>query len=97
MTTFLKRSLPSLVLLVGLAGGVAAQTSSKSATDTSTVVGTVSKAPQAAEALDAPVKTGVLEGTGKWVRRIDKKTCPNGSEAYVDEVNGGVKCWVNTN
>jgi hypothetical protein len=38
---------------------------------------------------------GAPVGNGRWVNRIDKKTCPNGSTAYVDERDGGVKCWVN--
>ena len=97
MTTFLKHSLPALLLLVSFAGNAAAQTGTRSSTD-------AAKAPQAspAESMDAeptkePIKAGAPEGNGKWVPRVDKNTCPNGSEAYIDEANGGVKCWVNTN
>jgi len=50
-------------------------------------------------ATKAPAKNGTGAsapvGKGRWVNRIDKKTCPNGSTAYVDERDGGVKCWVN--
>jgi len=49
-------------------------------------------------AAKAPAKNGTGAGApvgnGRWVNRIDKKTCPNGSTAYVDERDGGVKCWV---
>jgi len=36
------------------------------------------------------------QGNGRWVPSVDKKTCPKGSETYIDEKTGGVKCWVNT-
>lgn len=36
------------------------------------------------------------QSSGKWVPRVDKQTCPKGSETYIDEKNGGVRCWVNT-
>jgi hypothetical protein len=36
------------------------------------------------------------QGGGRWVPRVDKSTCPKGSETYIDEKDGGVKCWVNT-
>lgn len=42
----------------------------------------------------APIKTTPPTTAGKWVPRIDKKTCPKGSTAYLAD-DGGVKCWVN--
>lgn len=50
-------------------------------------------------ATKAPAKNGTgvgaPVGNGRWVNRIDKTTCPKGSTAYIDERDGGVKCWVN--
>jgi hypothetical protein len=43
-----------------------------------------------------PIKILTPTPSGKWVVRIDKNTCPSGSIEYVDDVNGGVKCWVDT-
>ncbi len=48
------------------------------------------------EAPIAPASTNNNEtsASGRWVPRVNAKTCPKGSTAYVDEKNGGLKCWV---
>jgi hypothetical protein len=104
MAAFMKHSFPTLLLLAGLAGSAAAQTDARSSTGTAKVAETAAEAPQASQAdsanaapTKAPANTGDPGGNGKWVPRINKTTCPKGSEEYIDEVNGGVKCWVNTN
>jgi hypothetical protein len=88
MATVLNKSLAALFLLAGLAGSATAQTSAKSSTQAPRT-GTADAAAAA-----APVKSGEPEGYGRWVPRVDKQTCPKGSETYIDEKDGGVKCWV---
>ena len=84
-----ERSCPcALLLLAGLVGTASAQTSAKSAT--------ASASAERTAAVAEPAKSGVPEGNGRWVPRIDKKTCPKGSETYIDEKDGGVKCWVSS-
>jgi len=106
MNTSIKLSLVSsivpLLILASYSSGTSAQTAtpatrtpivaSDSGATTPAVVapGPAAKAPaKNGTGVSAPV------GNGRWVNRIDKKTCPNGSTAYVDERDGGVKCWVN--
>ncbi len=36
---------------------------------------------------------GNFGGNGRWVNRISKRQCPNGSDPYVAG-DGGVRCWV---
>jgi hypothetical protein len=102
MDMFLRNSLLASILLAALVGNATAQTSGKVAKGAGKAEA-VAEAPKAAaaEAADAaattPVKSGEPEGNGRWVPRVDKKTCPNGSEPYLDEKDGGVKCWVNSN
>lgn len=88
MTTFPTRAFTALLLLAGLAASAEAQTSTKSSAATREAA---TEAPTA-----APVKSGVPEGNGRWVPRVDKQTCPKGSETYIDEKDGGVKCWVSS-
>jgi len=95
-------SILPLLILTGYSSGTIAQTATP-ATPAPVVAsdsGVTSPAVAApGPATKAPAKngTGVSApvGNGRWVTRIDKKTCPNGSTAYVDERDGGVKCWVN--
>jgi hypothetical protein len=106
MNTSTKLSLVSsilpLLILTGYSSGTIAQTASP-ATRAPTASSDAGVTPPAVVApgpvAKAPAKngTGVSApvGNGRWVNRIDKKTCPNGSTAYVDERDGGVKCWVN--
>lgn len=96
------RSLMLLSLLLAVAGAASAQSTAPATSESAVAGAPVQESTQAPDpnVKAAPqkvvVNTGTPAGTGKWVPRIDKKTCPKGSEPYVDEVNGGVKCWVNT-
>jgi hypothetical protein len=94
MAILLKHTLPAVLLVAALAGSAVAQTNERAAAATAEAAGTaeVDAAPTR-----TPPRTGLPEGNGKWVPRVDSKTCPRGSVAYVDEMNGGVKCWVDTN
>jgi hypothetical protein len=99
MKLSLVASILPLLILTSYSSGTSAQTAtpapivaSDSGATTPAVVapGPAAKAPaRNGTGVSAPV------GNGRWVNRIDKKTCPNGSTAYVDERDGGVKCWVN--
>jgi hypothetical protein len=106
MNTSIKLSLVSsivpLLILASYSSGTSAQTATPAtrtpivASDSgATTPAVVAPGPAA----KAPAKNGTVVsapvGNGRWVNRIDKKTCPNGSTAYVDERDGGVKCWVN--
>ena len=102
MNTSMKLSFVSsivpLLILAGYSAGTTAQTATPApivASDAGTTTPAVVAPGPAAK---APAKNGTgigaPVGNGRWVNRIDKKTCPNGSTAYVDERDGGVKCWV---
>jgi len=106
MNTSAKLSFVSSILLLLILTGYSSGTSAQTATPATSApivasdAGATSPAVAApGPATKAPAKngTGVSApvGNGRWVNRIDKKTCPNGSTAYVDERDGGVKCWVN--
>jgi hypothetical protein len=99
--SFVSSILP-LLILAGYASGTTAQTATPAAR--APVVSSESGATPPAvvapgPATKAPAKNdtgaGAPVGNGRWVNRIDRKTCPNGSTAYIDERDGGVKCWVN--
>lgn len=91
-------SILPLLFLASYPSGTSAQTTTPA---TSTPISGAASPTAAAPgpAKKAPTKDGTAvgapAGNGRWVNRIDKKTCPNGSTAYIDERDGGVKCWVN--
>jgi hypothetical protein len=96
--SFVSSILP-LLILTSYSSGTTAQTATPApvvASD-SGVISPAAAAPGPAAKAPAKNGTGVSApvGNGRWVNRIDKKTCPNGSTAYLDERDGGVKCWVN--
>jgi hypothetical protein len=102
--SFVSSILP-LLILASYSSGTTAQTATPAtpATRAPAVASDPGASPPAVvtpgPAAKVPAKNGTATGTpvgnGRWVNRIDKKTCPNGSTAYVDERDGGVKCWVN--
>ena len=91
----------SIILTMTLADTVAAQYNPQSiseganteSTQSANTDGTILQIPKAptSKALNTKPPTS----NGRWVPRTDSKTCPNGSTVYIDEKNGGVKCWVN--
>lgn len=98
-----RHSLSLLSLLLFVAAAASAQSTAPTSSDSAVADAPVQASSQAVDSPSvkpAPkkvvVNTGTPVGTGKWVPRIDKKTCPKGSEPYLDETDGGVKCWVNT-
>jgi hypothetical protein len=106
MNTSTKLSLVSwilpLLILTSYSSGTSAQTAPPAAR--APIVASDSGATPPAVAAPGPATkapgksdtgAGGPTGNGRWVSRIDKKTCPAGSTAYVDERDGGVKCWVN--
>jgi hypothetical protein len=99
---FLVSSILPLLVLTSYSSGTSAQTATTAprAPIVSSNSGVTSPAVLDTEpATTAPPNKGAgvstPAGKGRWVKRIDKKTCPNGSTAYIDERDGGVKCWVN--
>jgi len=106
MNTSTKLSLVSsilpLLILAIYSSGASAQsaipaTRAPSASSDSGATPPAVAAPGPAAKAPAKNGTGVSApvGNGRWVNRIDRKTCPNGSTVYIDERDGGVKCWVN--
>jgi hypothetical protein len=98
--SFVSSILP-LLILTSYSSGTTAQTATPAAP--APIVASDSGATPPAvvapgPAAKAPVKNraeaGAPVGNGRWVNRIDAKTCPKGSTAYLDDLNGGVKCWV---
>jgi len=92
MNTSMKWSFVSSILPLLILASYSSDTTAQTETPAAPAV----VAPSAPA--EAPVKnrtgTGTPVGDGRWVKRIDEKTCPKGSTAYIDELNGGVKCWV---
>jgi hypothetical protein len=87
-----------LLLLMALAGSAFAQTApgdGNGKPQPPQTDGTLLQEPVAQPAPARAVKTKMPTTAGRWVPRVDAKTCPKGSTAYVDDKNGGVKCWVN--
>jgi hypothetical protein len=91
-----------LLMLASYSSGTTAQTAPPTARAPMVSSDSGATPPTAAApgpATKAPAKNdtgaGAPTGNGRWVNRIDRKTCPAGSTAYLDERDGGVKCWVN--
>ena len=97
----LGRLLFPIILIMALVDTVSAQYTTQSlseganteSTQSANTDGTILQIPKAptSKALNTKPPTS----NGRWVPRTDSKTCPNGSTVYIDEKNGGVKCWVN--
>ena len=96
MGMFLKHSLSTLFLGAVLVGDAAAQSNAQVATDAAKAEEVSESATAEAAPTKVKAKAGVPEGNGRWVPRVNKTTCPRGSETYIDEKDGGVKCWVNS-
>jgi hypothetical protein len=99
--SFISSILP-LLILTSYSSGTVAQTAtpaSRAPTVASDRAATPPTVAAPGPATKAPAKNGTgvgaPVGNGRWVNRVDKTTCPKGSTAYIDERDGGVKCWVN--
>ena len=101
MKSFFVSSIVPLLILASYSAGTTAQTATPAPIVASDSGATTPAVVAPRPAAKAPAKNGIgvsaPVGNGRWVNRIDKKTCPKGSTAYVDERDGGVKCWVNDN
>jgi hypothetical protein len=98
MATSAKLMLGRLLLLMAFAGSASAQTApgdGDGKPQPPQTDGTLLQEPVAQPAPARAVKTKMPTTAGRWVPRVDAKTCPKGSTAFVDDKNGGVKCWVN--
>lgn len=94
----LGRLLMPLSLMMAFAGSVSAQIApgdGNGKPQPPQTDGTILQEPAVQPAPARAVKTKMPTTAGRWVPRVDAKTCPAGSTPYVDDKNGGVKCWVN--
>ncbi len=98
---FTVRWLVPLLVLTGFSTGTTAQTAPAAAqapivSSDSGATPPAVVAPGPARKAPAKDATGASPPAvaGRWVNRIDMKTCPRGSTVYIDERDGGVKCWV---
>lgn len=94
------RLLLPLSVLMAFSGALSAQVSPGDGDGTpqpAQTDGTILQAPAPPSSSAQKINTKAPTTAGRWVPRVDAKTCPKGSTAYLDDKNGGVKCWVNDN